>query len=75
MKRPKITIERDEETGVFIASWDDPRGGGITTQAESLEDLITALEEAVQCHFEECQTPYPREVSLHFETDPVLQFA
>jgi len=74
MKRPEITIERDEETGVFVASWDDPRGGGITTQAESLDELLTALQEAVRCHFEECKTP-PHEVSLHFQTDPVLQFA
>jgi predicted RNase H-like HicB family nuclease len=74
MKLPEIIIERDEETDVFVASWDDPRGGGITTQAESLDELLIALKEAVRCHFEECKTA-PHKVSLHFETDPVLQLA
>jgi hypothetical protein len=48
-----FTIERDEETGAFTASWDDPEGGGITTQALGFTDLSGAITEAVQCHFTE----------------------
>jgi len=68
-----VKVERDEETGVFVASWDDPRGGGNTTQADSFEELAVAVREAFRCHFE--NRTAPREVSLHFETDPVLQVA
>ena len=71
--RIKFNIEHDEESGVFVASWDDPKGGGITTQAESLEKLEEAIIEALHCHF--AKRTAPREVSLHFESDPVLQFA
>lgn len=46
-----FTVERDEETGGFTASWDDPRGGGITTQASSLAELSDAITQAVKCHF------------------------
>jgi predicted RNase H-like HicB family nuclease len=73
MARIRFKIERDEETGTFIASWDDPSGGGITTQAESLEKLEEAILDALHCHF--ADRTAPREVSLHFETDPVLQVA
>ena len=66
-------IERDVEAGVLVASWDDPAGGGITTQARNLTELAEAIEEAVRCHF--AGRSAPREVSLHFESDPVLQLA
>jgi len=68
-----VKVEQDEETGVFVASWDDPRGGGITTQADSLEQLYDAVREAIRCHF--ANRTALREVSLHFERDPVLQVA
>jgi predicted RNase H-like HicB family nuclease len=70
---PEFTIERDDEAGVFVASWDDPAGGGITTQAKDLRELASAIEEAVRCHFAG-RTP-PREVALHFADNPVLQLA
>ena len=66
-------IERDPEAGVLTASWDDPNGGGITTQATSLTELAEAIKESVRCHF--AGRPAPREVTLHFETDPILQVA
>lgn len=46
-------IERDVEAGVLVASWDDPEGGGITTQAENLTELAEAIKESVCCHI--CQ--------------------
>ena len=69
-----FTIERDEETGVFVASWDDPNGGGITTQADSFAELGNAIIEALRCHFGSLRK-VPHEVALHFESDPVLQVA
>ena len=48
---PEFTIERDEEADVFVASWNDPAGGGITAQAKDLKELASAIEEAVRCHF------------------------
>jgi hypothetical protein len=66
-------IERDPETDVLIASWDDPEGGGITTQADNLAELAEAIKESVRCHFSGRSAP--REVSQHFESDPVLQLA
>jgi predicted RNase H-like HicB family nuclease len=73
MKLLQFIIERDEETGVFTASWDDPSGGGITTQAVSLAELPEAINEAVRCHFIDQKSP--RQVALHFQHDPVLQLA
>jgi hypothetical protein len=50
-------IERDPETDVLIASWDDPEGGGITTQADDLAELAEAIKESVRCHFAGRSTP------------------
>jgi hypothetical protein len=66
-------IERDIEASVLVASWDDPDGGGITTQADNLAELAEAIKESVRCHF--AGRSAPREVTLHFESDPVLQLA
>jgi hypothetical protein len=73
MKLLQFTIERDEKSGAFTAWWDDPKGGGITTQAGSLAELPGAIDEAVRCHFS-AKKP-PRQVTLHFERDPILQLA
>jgi predicted RNase H-like HicB family nuclease len=73
MRILKFSVEYDEEAKMFVASWDDPHGGGITTQAESLEELEDAISEALRCHFG--KRTAPRKVSLHFENDPVLQLA
>ena len=70
---PKFTIERDEKAGLFVASWDDPAGGGITTQGKDLRELASAIEEAIRCHF--AGRTAPREVALHFADNPVLQLA
>ena len=65
-------IEPDVEAGVLIASL-MTQGGGITTQAKNLTELAEAIKESVRCHF--AGRSAPREVSLHFESDPVLQLA
>lgn len=68
-----FTVEKDDETGGFTASWDDPRGGGITTQASSLAELSDAISEAVKCHFGDRRAP--KVATLHFARDPELQLA
>ena len=66
-------VEACAETGGFVARWDDPRGGGITTQGDSLAELQTMVSDAVGAYFEAGEAP-PR-VRLHFEQDPVLLLA
>lgn len=62
-----------EEEGGFSASWDDPRGGGISTQGDDLADLQAMIQGAVLCHFDEDERPV--DVRLHFMEDPALTFA
>ena len=62
MKLLEFTIERDDKSGAFTVSWDDPKGGGITTQAYSLAELPDAINEAVRCHF--LNRKSPRQVAL-----------
>ena len=61
MKALEFTVERDDKSGAFTASWDDPKGG-ITTQAYSLAELPDAINEAVRCHFPNGKSP--RRVAL-----------
>jgi len=46
-------------------------GHSIYTQAESLEELKTMLQDAVRCHFEE--NDRPRIIRLHWVKDEVIQ--
>ncbi len=73
MSRVQFEIEQDEDADMFVASWDDPAGGGITTQAKNLPELYNAIQESVRSHFGD--RPGPREVTLHFKNDPILQLA
>ena len=69
-----LTVERDDESGWLVASWDDPGGkGGITTQGHDLRELQEMVKEAVLCHFENGQAP--QTIRLHFLTDAVLATA
>ena len=54
-----------------FASWDDPAGGGITTQGKDLRELAWAIEEAVRCHF---AGTHSAATKLHFTLadNPVL---
>jgi hypothetical protein len=66
-----ITFEVVQDGTGFMAKWDAPMSmGGITTQADSLQELIPAIIEAVQCHFDEEDAP--KKVQLHFVNDPAL---
>lgn len=61
------------ETGGYVARWDDPGGGGITTQGDPLEELNLMVTDAVKGYFEPGQ--HPRRVRLHFAEDPALLLA
>ena len=74
MKEITLTVERDEDSGWFVASWDAPRGkGGISTQGRDLRELQDNVWEAVRCHFENGKAP--ARIRLHFAEDPVLSAA
>jgi predicted RNase H-like HicB family nuclease len=46
-----FVVEKDDESDWLVASWDDPAGGGITTQGKDLAELQANVKEAVQCHY------------------------
>jgi len=70
MNEITFQVSRDQESGWLTASWDDPAGGGITTQAKDLRELQQQVVEATQCHFDPGNAP--RQIRLHFMEDPVL---
>jgi hypothetical protein len=58
MEEITLQVQRDEQSGLLVASWDDPDGsGGITTQGEDLRDLQQQITEAVSVHFDEGEAP------------------
>ena len=74
--REEITfvVEKDEDSDVLVASWDDPIGsGGIATQGADLKELQEMVADAVRCYFDDADRP--ARVRLHFVTDPVLATA
>ena len=66
-----LTVTPAEEGG-FVATWDDPRGGGIATQGEDLRDLQDMVRDAVGGYFQAAGAVPPRTVRLHFVEDPAL---
>jgi predicted RNase H-like HicB family nuclease len=68
----EITVRVWQEEDTYIASWDDPSGGGLTTQGETLRELLDMVEEAAELYFFEKGRKRPVRVRLHFIKDPVL---
>ena len=66
-------VESCVETGGYVARWDAPRGGGITTQGDSFAELDTMITDAVDGYFERGKRP--KRVRLHFSKDPILAVA
>ena len=66
-------VEPCRETGGFVARWDAPGGGGITTQGDSFAELGSMIADAVSGYFDAKERP--RSVQLHFVQDPVLAIA
>jgi len=65
-----FNVEQCGESGCLVASWDDPAGGGITTQGDDLKELQEMVRDAVSCHFESGTAP--QKIRLHFLTDALL---
>ncbi|MEW6303479.1 MAG: 2-oxoisovalerate dehydrogenase [Verrucomicrobiota bacterium] len=70
MEEITFRVEPCRETGGFVARWDAPGGGGITTQGDTLAELHAMIADAVGGYFEESERPH--RVRLHFSEDPVL---
>jgi predicted RNase H-like HicB family nuclease len=68
-----FTVEPCAESGGFVARWDDPAGGGITTQGDDLADLQSMVSDAVGGYFDAGKAPL--RVRLHFVHDPVFAVA
>ena len=67
MSEITFRIEACGETGGFVARWDAPEGGGITTQGNSMTALHLMIADAVKGYFGPGQQP-PR-VRLHYVKD------
>ncbi|HEY3915489.1 MAG TPA: 2-oxoisovalerate dehydrogenase [Verrucomicrobiae bacterium] len=63
-------VEPCAATGGYVARWDAPGGGGITTQGDSFGELDIMIADAVSGYFEADQRP--KSVRLHFSQDPIL---
>jgi hypothetical protein len=71
MEEITFQVQRDEQSGWFVAWWDDSDGvGGITTQGQDLRDLQQQITESVAIHFDEGAAP--RRIRIHFVSDPIL---
>ena len=68
-----LMVEPCAETGGYVARWDDPAGGGITTQGDTLAELQAMVADAVGGYFEDAEIP--SSVRLHFTQDPVIKVA
>jgi predicted RNase H-like HicB family nuclease len=66
-------VEPCSETGGFVARWDEPKGGGITTQGDTLAELQNMIADAINGYFEPSMKP--SRVRLHFLQDPIVALA
>lgn len=73
MSEITFQVEPCRETGGFVARWDEPKGGGITTQGDTLAELQAMIADAIHGYFEPAVKP--SRVRLHFVHDPILALA
>jgi len=64
-------VEEDPVDGGFVAR---ALGAGITTQADTVEELRTMVADAVRCHFDSPEE-MPKVARLHFVHEEVLTLA
>ena len=69
----RFQVTACSDTGGYVARWDDPVGGGITTQGDSFAELDAMVRDAVDGYF--ADRTKPTELRLHFVDDPVLLVA
>ena len=70
MKTLRFEVTSCADTGGYVARWDDPAGGGITTEGDSFAELDAMVRDAVAGYF--ADRTMPTELRLHFVDDPVL---
>ncbi len=73
MKEITFQVTPCQETGGYVARWDDANNGGITTQGDTLDELNRMVTDAVKGYFDPGQ--HPKRVRLHFVEDPALLLA
>lgn len=73
MNELTLIVTPCRETKGCIARWDDPAGGGITTQGDSLGELDQMVRDAIEGYF--FDRPAPIKIRLHFVEDPELAVA
>ena len=59
-----------EEDGGYVARWDNPDGGGITTEGDSLTELLEMVKDAVAGYFDPIARPV--QVELNFSENPAF---
>ena len=64
-------VEEDPVDGGFVAR---ALGHGITTQAETVEELKEMVADAVRCHFDSPEE-MPKVIRLHFVHDEMVTVA
>ena len=65
MNEITFDVERDDMSGLLVATWEDSAGGeGITTRARDSAQLQKMVKEAVKRRFDEGQRPTL--ILLHF---------
>ena len=69
----RFDVSFHDETGGFVARWDDTSGGGACTQGESIADLETMPRDAVGGYLAEGGKPL--RTQRHFVEDPMLVLA
>jgi predicted RNase H-like HicB family nuclease len=68
-----INLTPSDETGGYVARWDDPEGGGICTKSDSFGELDQMTRDAVEGYF--AHKRKPQRIRLHFVKDPELAVA
>lgn len=63
-------VEEDRVDGGWVAR---ALGAGITTQAETLDELKAMIRDAMKCHFDR-EDDIPPVIRLHFVHDEVIGF-
>ena len=59
-----VFIVRAEEDGGFSASWNDPAGGGISTQGDDLAEHQEMIRDAIECYFDVAETDKPKRLEV-----------
>ena len=57
-------VEPCAETGGYVARWDAPKGGGITTQGDSFAELDAMIADVVGGYFE--PKDRPKRINLRY---------